>query len=181
MVYVMLADGFEEIEALTVVDVLRRAGIETHSVSITHSNEVVGAHGITVVADDLFTDVNLATCELVVLPGGMPGATNLRADESLCAVLKERAEKDLPIAAICAAPFILGELGILKGRHATCYPGFETKLKGAYFSGESVERDRNLITANGPAAAMNFALAIVDLIADRDKAIEVSEGMLCNK
>lgn len=178
MTYVMLAEGFEEIEALTVVDMLRRAGIETHTVSITHINEVAGAHGITVVADDLFTDISLATCDLVVLPGGMPGATNLRADETLCAVLRERAEKDLPIAAICAAPFILGELGILNGRRATCYPGFEGKLKGAHFTGGSVERDGNIITANGPASAAKFALEIIGLLSTGGNAKEVAKGML---
>lgn len=178
MNYVMLAEGFEEIEALTVVDMLRRAGIETRTVSITHTNEVTGAHGVTVVADDLFTDISLATCGLVVLPGGMPGAANLRADETLCAVLRERAQKNLPIAAICAAPFILGELGILIGRRATCYPGFEARLKGAHFSGADVERDGNIITANGPASAAKFALEIISLLSSRDNAGEVAKGML---
>lgn len=180
MVYIMLAEGFEEVEALTVVDVVRRAGVEAHTVSITHSNEVVGAHGIKVTTDSLFTEVNLATSELVVLPGGMPGALNLRNDSALCAVLKERANNNFPIAAICAAPFILGELGLLHNKRATCYPGFEDKLEGAECTGAMVEQDGNIITGKGPAAAMEFALKIAELLAGKAKSDEVAAGMLCS-
>lgn len=179
MVYIMLADGFEEIEALTVVDVLRRAGVDAHTVSVSHKNEVVGAHGIPVTADDLFTEVSVAECEMVVLPGGMPGALNLRNDATLCAVLGERASAGLPIAAICAAPYILGELGLLRGRRATCYPGFEDKLEGATYTAAMVERDGNIITAKGPAAAMAFALGIAEALAGKNKRDEVAHGMLC--
>ena len=178
MVYIMLAEGFEEIEALTVVDVVRRAEMETQTVSITHSNDVLGAHGIKVTADSLFTEVNIANSDMVVLPGGMPGALNLRNDTALCAVLRERANNSLPIAAICAAPFILGELGILKGKRATCYPGFEDKLEGATVTGAMVEHDGNVITAKGPAAAMDFALEIAEALAGKAKSAEVAKGML---
>lgn len=178
MIYVMLANGFEEVEALTVVDVLRRANFDVQIVSITHSFQVEGAHGVIVNADNIFTEVSLAESELVVLPGGMPGALNLRNDETLCAVLKKRASENLAVAAICAAPFILGELGILQGKRATCYPGFEDKLAGATVTGAMVEWDGNIITGKGPAAAMEFALTIVEALAGKGVRDEVAGGML---
>ena len=150
MVYVILAEGFEEIEALTVVDVVRRAGVEVYMVSITSEKEVKGAHGIVVAADVLLPNTDLAASELVVLPG-----------------------------AICAAPFILGELGILKGKKATCYPGFEEKLTGAHATGTMVEKDGNIITGKGPAAAMEFALKIAELLTSKKQSDEVATGMLC--
>lgn len=179
MVYVILAEGFEEIEALTVVDVVRRAGVEVNMVSITSEKEVKGAHGIVVTADVLLSNTDLAASELVVLPGGMPGAVNLRNCRILCEELKKRAEKNLPIAAICAAPFILGELGILEGKRATCYPGFEEKLTGANTTGAMVEQDGNIITGKGPAAAMEFALKIAESLTSKKQSDEVATGMLC--
>lgn len=179
MVYVILAEGFEEIEALTVVDVVRRAGVEVCMVSITSEKEVKGAHGIVVAADVLLPNTDLAASELVVLPGGMPGAVNLRKCHVLCEELNKRAEKNLPIAAICAAPFILGELGILKGKKTTCYPGFEEKLTGAHATGTMVEKDGNIITGKGPAAAMEFALKIAELLTSKKQSDEVATGMLC--
>ena len=175
MVYVILAEGFEEIEALTVVDVVRRAGVEVCMVSITSK----GAHGIVVAADVLLPNTDLAASEFVVLPGGMPGAVNLRKCHVLCEELNKRAEKNLPIAAICAAPFILGELGILKGKKATCYPGFEEKLTGAHATGTMVEKDGNIITGKGPAAAMEFALKIAESLTSKKQSDEVAAGMLC--
>ena len=112
------------------------------------------------------------------IPGGMPGALNLRNDETLCAVLKKRASENLAVAAICAAPFILGELGILQDKRATCYPGFEDKLAGATVTGAMVERDGNIITGKGPAAAMEFALTIVEALAGKGVRDEVAGGML---
>ena len=109
----------------------------------------------------------------------MPGAVNLRNCHVLCEELKKRAEKNLPIAAICAAPFILGELGILKGKKATCYPGFEEKLTGAHATGTMVEKDGNIITGKGPAAAMEFALKIAELLTSKKQSDEVAAGMLC--
>lgn len=178
MVYIMLANGFEEIEALTVVDVVRRAGLEALTVSISNSNEVKGAHSIRVAADILISEADLEESDLVVLPGGMPGALNLRNSEPLCLALKARASHNRPIAAICAAPFILGELGILDGKRATCYPGFEDHLHGAAHTGEMVEQDGNIITAKGPAAAADFALTIVEALCGKAKADEVAAGML---
>lgn len=174
----MLAEGFEEIEALTVADVLRRSGIDTQTVSITHTNEVSGAHNIVVVADKLLTEIHAAESDMVVLPGGMPGALNLRNDSTLCAILNDRAVAGLPIAAICAAPYILGELGILRGKRATCYPGFEDKLLGADYTGAMVEQDGNIITGKGPGAAMEFALKIAETLAGKNRRDEVAAGML---
>lgn len=178
MVYVILAEGFEEVEALTVVDVVRRTGEEVQTVSITSGNDVTGAHGVTVKADVLMVDTDLRNSDMIVLPGGMPGALNLRNDATLCAVLRERAQKGRLIAAICAAPYILGELDILRDRKATCYPGFEDKLIGAEYTAAMVEHDGNIITAKGPAAAMSFALEIAATLTSVAKAKEVAEGML---
>jgi len=178
MVYITLADGFEEIEALTVVDILRRAGIGINTVSITSDKKVTGAHGITVVADDIISKADLATSECVILPGGMPGAVNLRNCDKLCQELKRRANSGQLMAAICAAPFILGELGILKGKRATCYPGFENKLEEAVFTGAMVEQDGQIITGKGPAAAMDFALKIVETATSKTLCGEIALGML---
>ena len=132
MVYVFLADGFEEIEALCPVDIMRRAGIEVRTTAIGTRREVRGAHNITVSADMLFSELHIeGTPELLMLPGGMPGATHLREHDGLCTLLKTASAAGSRLAAICAAPFILGELGLLEGREATCYPGFEERLFGA--------------------------------------------------
>ncbi len=178
MVYITLADGFEEIEALTVVDIVRRAGISLNTVSITSDKKITGAHGITVIADDILSNAELSTSECIILPGGMPGAANLRNCDKLCQELKRRANSKQPIAAICAAPFILGELGILKGKRATCYPGFECKLEDATFTGAMVEQDGLIITGKGPAAAMDFALKIVETLTSKTTGDEIAIGML---
>ena len=178
MVYITLADGFEEIEALTVVDIVRRAGISINTVSITSDKKITGAHGITVIADGILSKADLAASECIILPGGMPGATNLRNCDKLCQELKRRANSKQPIAAICAAPFILGELGILKGKRATCYPGFENKLEEAVFTGAMVEQDGLIITGKGPAAAMDFALKIVETLTNKTTSDEIAIGML---
>ena len=179
MVYIALANGFEEIEALTVIDVIRRAGIDISSFSITSDKEVMGAHGITVIADCTLPKADLAKSEFVILPGGMPGAANLRNCAKLCQELTKRANNSQNIAAICAAPFILGELGILKNKRATCYPGFENKLEGCIYTGAMVEQDDNIITGKGPAAAMDFALKIVETMADKKTSDDIATGMLC--
>ncbi|MDD4200083.1 MAG: DJ-1/PfpI family protein [Eubacteriales bacterium] len=164
MVYVHLATGFEEVEAITVVDILRRADIEVRSVSVTEKKLVMGAHGINVEADILFVDADYSICEMIVLPGGMPGATNLEAHEGLMRNIREFAVGDKKIAAICAAPLALGTAGVIEGRRATIYPGMEDRLAGAVPTGEAVTVDGNIITGKGPAFAMEFALTIVEEI-----------------
>ena len=129
--YVFLAEGFEEIEALAPVDVMRRAGLAVTLVSITDNLVVNGAHGIPVVADALFAELSFADAALLFLPGGLPGATNLDAHEGLRSLLVDKAGEDVVISAICAAPLVLGGLGLLEGKRATCYPGFEQYLDGA--------------------------------------------------
>ena len=146
--YIFLADGFEEIEGLTVVDILRRAGVEIQMVSIMGRKELTGSHGIPVVADAVFEEVDFSDGTLFVLPGGMPGTKRLAAHEGLAALLKEKNAEGKRLAAICAAPSVLGGLGLLKGRRAACYPGFEEALTGA-----EVSFDRNSVCTGTYRAA----------------------------
>ncbi|MBQ9076490.1 MAG: DJ-1/PfpI family protein [Muribaculaceae bacterium] len=177
--YLFLADGFEEIEALTVVDVMRRAGMEVKTVSITDKAEVLGAHGIKVIADELVSGLECSDAEWLIVPGGMPGSTNLHGSKDLTRILKKQHEKGGKIAAICAAPaVVLAPLGILDGREATCYPGFEEHCEDAIMRDAPVIALDNLITANGPASALRFALSIVANSMGDGIAQEVGSGML---
>jgi 4-methyl-5(b-hydroxyethyl)-thiazole monophosphate biosynthesis len=173
-----LADGFEEIEALTPVDVLRRAGLSVKTVSIMDAQTVTGAHHVPVLADMMFTDVNSEDAEMILLPGGMPGATNLDAHEGLAKMILEFAKAKKSLAAICAAPLIFGKRGLLEGKKATCYPGFETYLQGAEYTAALVEKDDNIITGKGPGAAMEFTFAIVEKYCGIDKVNELKQGMM---
>ena len=176
--YLFLADGFEEIEALTVVDIMRRAEMPLVTLSINDKAVVTGAHGIPVVADALAQDVTFEDAEWLILPGGMPGMTNLAASRPLCDLVKAHAEAGGLTASICASPSILGMLGLLNGRRATCYPGFEHNLEGAIVTGERTAVDDNITTGNGPASAAVFALEIVAQSCGQEKAQEVAAGML---
>lgn len=177
--YLFLAEGFEEIEALSVVDILRRAGIPVSTISITDTLQVKGAHGIQVTADALYSSIDFESAKWLILPGGMPGATNLAAFEPLTTLLKEHNAKGGKIAAICASPaVVLAPLGILDGKEAICYPGFEAAMKNTRLSGNPVEADGNVITANGPASATLFALAIVAHTLGQEKSIDIAEGLL---
>lgn len=173
MVYVHLAEGFEEIEALTIVDILRRGEIETQTVSITGEKTVMGVHGVPVMADIRFDEAEYDTCEMIVLPGGLPGAENLGKHEGLVKQICLFAEKGKDIAAICAAPMVFGMQGLLEGKHAACYPGIEGKLKGAVISEDPVVADGNVVTSRGPATAMPFALKLVE----RLKGKGVADGL----
>lgn len=177
-VYVFLADGFEEIEGLTVVDLLRRAKIETEMVSIMDTRQVKGSHGIAVSADSLFADQTYEDAEMLVLPGGMPGTLNLGNHEGLCELLKKHYAEEKKIAAICAAPSVFGKLGFLNGRVATCYPGFETQLEGAIVCAAKVAVDGNVITAKGMGVAIDFSLKLIELLADKETANEISDGII---
>ena len=152
-VYVHLAEGFEEIEAVTIVDVLRRAEVDAETVSITGERVVKGAHGIPVTADLLFEEADYDNCEMIVLPGGMPGTTNLGAHKGLEEQLKKFEEKNRWLAAICAAPMIFGNLGLLKGKKAVIYPGMEEHLKGAQVGEKPVEIDGKAMLCRLPSAA----------------------------
>ena len=176
-VYAFFADGFEEIEALTAVDTLRRAGLNVQIVSVTPDEIVVGAHDVSLLCDVNFENCDFFDAELLLLPGGMPGAATLDKHEGLGKLILSFAEKGKPIAAICAAPMVWGKLGVLKGLQASCYPGFEQYLEGAECVGEHVVRDGDIITGMGPGAAMEFALAIVELLAGKEKVDELAEAM----
>ena len=178
--FLFLADGFEEIEALATVDILRRAGMDVLTVSIKHEHTVTGAHGIPVVADITFKEADFDGSDWLILPGGMPGAKNLHEFGALNELLKIHAEKGR-VAAICASPaVVLAATGMLNGRNATCYPGFDTELvaAGAKYVDSRVVLDGNILTANGPASATPFALEIVRLTQGESVANEVASGML---
>ena len=194
-VYVFFADGFEEVEAFTSVDVMRRAGLNVEMITVTPDEIVTGAHDVPVLCDKNVVNCDFYDADLVLLPGGMPGAATLEKCPELRKLVLDFAEKNKPIAAICAAPMILGKLGLLKGRKATCYPGFEQYLEGAECTGAPVERDGtvsythltlpterdgNIITGKGPGAAMEFALTVVDMMLGKEKVQELKEAMCVN-
>ena len=179
MVFVHIAEGFEEIEALTVVDVLRRADCDAKMVSITGNIKVTGTHGIPVETDLLFEDADYSLCEMIVLPGGMPGASNLQAHKGLEEKIKAFAAEGKKVAAICAAPMVLAAHGVIAGKRSTIYPGMEDCLTGAVPTGESVTVDGNYITGKGPALAMEFALKLVEELKGAKVRDEVAKGLLC--
>jgi len=177
-VCVFLAPGFEEVEGLTVVDLLRRAGAELNMVSIEETRTVAGTHGITVEADKLLDEVNYAEQDLLVLPGGMPGTLNLKNCDKLLDVLHEFHKQGKMLAAICAAPTVFGHMGILSGKKATCYPGCEDGLNGAEYVIENVVIDGNITTSRGIGTAIDFSLSLVAQLYDQAKADELAEGII---
>ncbi len=175
---IFFATGFEEIEALTVVDVLRRGGVAADMVSVTGEREVTGSHGITVKTDKLFAEADLETADILVLPGGMPGTTNLEAYEPLMDKVDEFYRKGKYIAAICAAPSIFGHKGILQGRRACSNPGFESHLEGADVKREEAVVDGTVITSRGMGTAIPFALAILEQFAGAEAAAQMKEKLV---
>ena len=179
MVYVFLADGFEEIEALATVDFLRRRDREGVPAGVG-SQDVTGAHDITVLADTVDSMlVKSDEVEAVVLPGGMPGTLNLQKSKYVKEMLDFADEKGIVIAAICAAPSVLGEKGLLKGKNATCFPGFEDRLEGAVLSESFVVTDGNIITAKGAGCSIDFAAAIAGKLIGENKPQAVKASMQC--
>lgn len=177
-VLVFLAEGFEEIEAVTIVDLLRRAGINCKTISITGKREVMGAHGVPFIADMLFDEKICMEATGVVLPGGMPGTINLQNHAGLTKVLEQFYKQNKFIGAICAAPMIFGKLGFLKDKKATIYPGMEENLKGAQCSTDMVCYDGNVMTSRAPGTAMTFGLKLIEVFADEKKAKEVKEALV---
>lgn len=177
-ILIHLATGFEEIEAITVIDVLRRANLDPKTVSVTGTLKVTGAHNISVVADQLFEEADYLKTTMIILPGGMPGTSNLMNHEGLTAELIKFTNSKKYIAAICAAPMILGSLGILHGRNAVCYPGFETKLTGARVLQVPVITDEHIITSRGVGTALDFALEIVSLLKGKSLAAELRSALV---
>ena len=180
-VSVILADGFEEIEALTAVDLLRRAQIYVDTVSITEEYTVHGAHGINVQTEDLFEEVNFVESDMIVLPGGMPGTLNLDAHSGVRRVVKDFFEEGKYIGAICAGPTVLANLGLLKGKRITCHPTVEQDIQGAVITKVPVTVDNNVITGRGAGAAVDFALKLIEVLAGSDKTKEIGEMIAYEK
>jgi protein deglycase len=178
MVYVHFADGFEEIEAITTVDVLRRADIGVKMISVTNDKVVKGSHNISVVTDEIFENADYALASMIVLPGGLPGAHNLYKHKGLVKKIKEFKSQGKWLAAVCAAPYILGELGVLKNEIAVCYPGFEQHLKGAFLAYEPAVISGKTITGRGAGPSMNFALKIVEALKSKEEATDLALKML---
>ena len=180
MVYVFLANGFEETEVMCPIDIMMRAGIEVTLVSVSDDLNVIGSHGISLKADKRINDIALddGLPELIMLPGGMPGTTSLLACRPLRELIVNALDADVPVAAICAAPMILGKLGLLEGKRATCYPGFEKELVGAKVSKLfRVVTDGNIITAAGMGVATQFGLAIVSRLRSRKVAFKIARSI----
>lgn len=175
---IFIADGFEEIEGLTVVDILRRAGIDIDMISINDENNATGSHKITVKTEQTIHTADLDAYEAIVLPGGMPGTRNLGACEEVVRTIKTYAAEGKLVAAVCAAPSVLGENGLLDGRTATCYPGWEDKLLGARVTLNPVETDGNIITSRGMGTAIEFALAIVAYLTNEEAADKVRSSIV---
>lgn len=176
--YLFLATGFEEIEALTPVDVLRRAGFDLKTVSISQEKTVTGAHNISVIADLTIDNISANEADVLILPGGMPGTTNLMACDTLHAIIAEFARSKKAIAAICAAPRILGQMGLLNNHSVCCYPGTESFLKGAIIENKAVVSSGQFITANGAGAAMEFSLQIVSHFEGKETAHTLAKKMM---
>ena len=176
MIYVLLADGFEEIEALTPVDVLRRAGLPLATVGIGESRVICGSHGIRVTAD-LSAAEATKPIDMLILPGGMPGADHLDASPDADALIQRAVHEDAPIGAICAAPFLLGRRGLLRGKRAVCFPGFESRLEGAtVLKNTRVVTDGRITTAVGMGAAGEFALALLAVLRGEEEAARIRDS-----
>lgn len=178
-VSVLLADGFEEIEALTAVDLLRRARIYVDTISITDDYTVHGAHGINVQTEDLFDEVDFSESDMIVLPGGMPGTTNLKEHAGVRKVVKEHTQAGKYVGAICAAPTVLADLGLLKGKKITCYPTVEQEIQGAVLLRTPVAVDGNIVTGRGAETAVEFALKLIEVLEGEEKAQEVAKAIVC--
>ncbi|MDR0768471.1 MAG: DJ-1/PfpI family protein [Dysgonamonadaceae bacterium] len=180
-VFIFLAEGFEETEAIVTTDTMIRGELDVTIVSVTGKSLVTGAHGISVNTDVLFENADFSKGEMLVLPGGMSGASNLNIHKDLKDLLLQYAKEGKKLAAICAAPLVLGGLDLLQGKKATAYPGFESTLKGAEYTGKGVVKDGNIITGKGPGFSIDFGLAIVEELQGKTKADEVANGLLFHR
>jgi 4-methyl-5(b-hydroxyethyl)-thiazole monophosphate biosynthesis len=176
-IYEFLADGFEEIEGMAPVDIFRRGGLDVKTVSVNGTNMVKTSHGVTVVADTIFENVNFDDAVLLMLPGGMPGSTNLNAHAGVRAAMKKQYVEGKLVAAICAAPMVLGSIGILRGKKATCSPGFEKYLDGATYTSELCTVDGNVITGKGPAATLPYAYKLLEILTDSETSRTIQHKM----
>ncbi len=181
MVYVLLAEGFEEIEAIAPIDLMRRAGCDVKTVSVTAEKTVMGAHAIALVADMTIDEIDTAdNLQAVILPGGMPGTLNLEKNDAVQKLIDTAVEQEAVVGAICAAPSILGHKGLLVGRRAVCYPGFETALVGSHYDWTApVVTDGQFITAKGAGTAVEFGLELVSVLVGDVTASALREGIQC--
>ncbi len=180
-VLIFLAEGFETIEALSVVDVCNRAKVTCHACSLTENRTVNSAHRTMVLCDKLISDNDLETYDAIVLPGGMPGSTNLRDNEKVQSLIKKYNKENKIVAAICAAPIALAKAGVIEGKKVTSYPGFKEELGNVnYVEEDTVVVDGNIITSRGPATALVFGLEILKKLGYEKEAEEIREGMLIN-
>lgn len=177
MIYVLLAEGFEELEAMAPVDLLRRAGASVQTVSVTGERIVTGARGIPAVADILLQELDFDAMEMLVLPGGYPGYVNFEKNEEVLALIRKTDAAKTTIAAICGAPSVPGKMGLLKGYKATCYPGMEDTL-GCEALTEKVVESGHFITSRGAGTAIDFALALVAKVVSPEKAEEIAKGIV---
>ncbi len=177
-VYEFLADGFEEIEALAVVDILRRGGVNIKTVSIMQREWVETSHGVTLKADLVFEDADFSDADLLLLPGGMPGSLHLKNHEGLKEVLLAHAKAGKRVGAICAAPMVLAAHGLLDGKKATCYPGFEKYLENAEYTAQLVQEDGNITTGEGPAATLPYAYTLLGYFVSEAQVQEIKDQML---
>lgn len=176
---IFMADGCEEIEGLTVVDLVRRAKLEIVMISISDTKEVTGSHGVKFMVDALASEVDFASLDGIVLPGGMPGTVHLGESKTVNRVIREFASEGKLVAAICAAPSVLGAAGLLQGQYATCHPGFEEKLTGAVTSTDAVVMDGNIITSRGMGTAIDFGLAIIRFLTEDEELLDhVKKGIV---
>ncbi len=176
-VFAFVASGFEEVECLTVVDILRRAGIQVLLTSVSSDLQVTGSHGITVVTDQRIDEADFDSCDVLFLPGGVPGTPNLAASDLLCRQLCRFSAQGKRIAAICAAPSVPGDLGLLEGYHVTCYPGWESHLRGAVYENTGVITDRNITTGRGMGFAVDMGLELVRILKGEDTAFKLKTGI----
>ncbi|MBQ6143419.1 MAG: DJ-1/PfpI family protein [Clostridia bacterium] len=178
MIYIFLADGFEEVEATTPRDILKRAGISIQTVGLNQSDTVSSASGLKIIPDVQIEHINFNDIEGIILPGGMPGTKNLEQNKKVLEIIKYCIENKLLIGAICAAPSILGKMGVLKNKAACCYPGFEKYLIGAKISENSVSTDKNIITSKGPGTAFEFGFAVLKYLKGRENAESIKSSMI---
>ncbi len=176
-IIIPLAEGFEEIEAVTSIDLLRRGEIEVTTVALA-GNEVKGAHGIVIKADQKISAVQAADYDGIVLPGGMPGSVNLRDNQIVINLVSQLFEQNKLVAAICAAPIVLEKAGILRGKQATSYPNFDQEMPSCDYREERVVLDQNIITGRGPGVALEFSLAIVQYLSGEEKAGQLKKALL---
>jgi 4-methyl-5(b-hydroxyethyl)-thiazole monophosphate biosynthesis len=176
-VAVIIADGFEEVEAVAVIDVLRRAEIDTAIVGL-HEGNVTSARKVRIIPDTMIDSVRAEDFDVIVLPGGQPGSDNLNADARVKELVRQFSKKGKITAAICAAPYVLANAGVLSGKHVTCYPTYKDRLGDSVYEEKSVVIDGNVLTSRGAGTALDFGIAIIEKLVGRDKALKIRDSML---